>query len=135
MTNIHDYLDEMLSKSGNRNTNVFGPAAYTDQALAARFTNKYGEHLKFVNGWGRWLVWEGTRWRIDETLQVMYLCRMIAKEASSEVVNRPPSLIRTVGSASTVSAIERLARADRKHASNTGDWDADDRNSNAGLLL
>ncbi len=36
--------------------------------------------------WGRWLVWDGTRWKIDETLMVTSLARNLVGEAQTEVL-------------------------------------------------
>ncbi len=77
--------------------------------------------------WGRWLVWDGTRWKIDETLMVTSLARNLVGEAQTEVLagNGRQSLASSVASAKKVSAIENLARADRQHASEPSDWDRD----------
>jgi putative DNA primase/helicase len=127
MTDIHQFLEAKLSSSDIRNDSLLRPADYTDEALAARFTDQYGQDLKYVNGWGRWFVWDGKRWSVDETLRVANLCRVISREALLEIVKAggARSLVRAVGSASTVSAIERLARADRTHATSSHDWDSD----------
>ena len=102
------------------------PPDYSDEALANRFTSRYRDDLKFVNTWGRWLVWDG-KWQFDDTLLVTDHARGVAREASGEILAREGSqkLAAAVASAKTVSAIERLARADRQHASQTGDWDKD----------
>jgi len=103
------------------------PAEYADDALALRFTARHEHDLRFVNLWGRWLLWDGRRWQIDETLRGFDLSRAVAREASAEIIERKGSakLALAVASAKTVAAIERLARADRRHASRTEDWDAD----------
>jgi putative DNA primase/helicase len=103
------------------------PIKYADEALALHFTSRHEHNLRFVNRWGRWLIWDGHRWRADETLRAFDLARAIARETSAEIVagNGPPKLASMVASAKTVAAVERLARADRRHASGTDDWDAD----------
>jgi putative DNA primase/helicase len=103
------------------------PADYSDEALAGRFTARHVDDLKFVNTWGRWLVWDETRWRVEDTLMVLDHARALVREASEEILAKDGSqrLAAGVASAKTVSAIERLARADRQHASRTDDWDSD----------
>jgi putative DNA primase/helicase len=106
---------------------VSRPIKYADESLALHFTSRHVHNLRFVNVWGRWLIWNGQRWLADETLRAFDLARAIAREASAEIVDGKgsPRLASTVASAKTVAAIERLARADRRHASGTEDWDAD----------
>jgi putative DNA primase/helicase len=43
---------------------------YTDLWNAQRLITRHGSHLRYVAEWG-WMVWEGTRWKRDETGQVM----------------------------------------------------------------
>ena len=41
-------------------------AASSDFALAHRFLLEHGEDARFYRAWGKWLVWEGGRWLVDE---------------------------------------------------------------------
>jgi putative DNA primase/helicase len=105
-----------------------GPPDYSDEALANRFTARHRDDLRFVQTWGRWLVWDGKRWQLEDTLLVADHARTLARDASSEILESNGSLKLANGVASAkkrISAIERLARADRQHASQTGDWDLD----------
>lgn len=36
--------------------------SYTDQDLALRFIQNYGDQFRFVPNWQRWLAWSGSRW-------------------------------------------------------------------------
>ncbi len=126
MTEIHDLLEEQLMQAGNPVDER--SAEYADESLALRFTDLYGQDLRYVNLWGRWMKWNGCFWEIDKTLEVISFARAVARSASSEIMSNPsPSvkLAASVASAKTISAIERLARADRRHASWTSCWDAD----------
>ena len=129
MADIHQLFDGMIAQAHLPETgqNQTRTAEYADENLAMRFTARHQDDLRFVNTWGRWLVWSGTRWQSDETILVNDHIRALVREASGEVLaNRGrQGLARSVASAKTVSAIERLARADRRHASQTGDWDRD----------
>lgn len=42
----------------------------TDTGNAERLVQRHGEDLHFVAPWGKWLVWDGRRWKIDDTLEV-----------------------------------------------------------------
>jgi putative DNA primase/helicase len=130
MADVHALFDELLKRGrmpdGEPVEAIDRPIEYADDALALRFTSRHQHDLRFVNLWGRWLIWDGRRWRIDETLKAFDLARAIARQASAEITEREGSekLASAVASAKTVAAIERLARADRQHASRTEDWDA-----------
>jgi putative DNA primase/helicase len=99
------------------------PPAFTDEALTLRFTEKHGAELRYVATWGRWLMWDGSVWRFDETLRAFDLSRAICRQASIEC--NKPRISSVVASAKTVAAVERLAKADRRHAATASQWDAD----------
>ena len=99
------------------------PAEFSDECLALRFTGQHAATLRYVAGWGRWMEWTGTAWKSDETLHVFDLARRVCRQASSEAENTKVSS--AVASAKTVAAIERLAKADRRHAATVAQWDAD----------
>ena len=33
---------------------------------AERLVSRYGMHLRYCHAWGKWLVWDGKRWKIDD---------------------------------------------------------------------
>ncbi|MDF5949196.1 phage/plasmid primase, P4 family [Pseudomonas aeruginosa] len=72
---------------------------------------------------GRWLVWDGQRWRTEETLAATDLIRSVCRQTAVRADN--PKVAAKLASASTVGGVERLARADRRHAATTDEWDAD----------
>ena len=99
------------------------PAEFSDENLALRFTAEHRNTLRYVAGWGRWLEWDGSVWRNDDTLRVYDLARRICRAALSECDK--DGVAAKVASGSTVAAVERLARADRAHAATVGRWDTD----------
>ena len=42
----------------------------TDIGNAQRLVHLFGEDLRYCTAWGRWLVWDGKRWRVDDTAAV-----------------------------------------------------------------
>lgn len=42
----------------------------TDLGNAKRFITQHGPDLRFITLWDRWLYWDGTRWRVDDTGEV-----------------------------------------------------------------
>lgn len=47
----------------------------TDLGNAERFRDRYGDSVRYVHTWERWLCWDGTRWRQDETDEVVRLAK------------------------------------------------------------
>ena len=95
----------------------------TEDALALAFTRRYHRDWRYVATWGRWLVWDGCRWRTEDTLAATDLIRSVCRYAAVRTANA--RVAAKLASASTVAGVERLARADRRHAATTEEWDAD----------
>ncbi|MFN3076373.1 MAG: phage/plasmid primase, P4 family [Alphaproteobacteria bacterium] len=98
------------------------PPALSDDDLATRFTAKHGKNLRYVSDWGKWLEWDGQRWRIDKTLKVYDLARLICRAAASTADADDAA---DIASARTAAAVEKLAKADRQHAATVEIWDTD----------
>jgi putative DNA primase/helicase len=99
------------------------PPEYADDAIALRFSQRYGDDLRYTALWGRWRRWDGTRWRQDDTLVVFDLIRKYCRLVSAGCED--DKLSRRLTSAETVYAVERLIRADRRHAATVEQWDSD----------
>ena len=95
----------------------------TEDALALSFTRRYHRDWRYVAGWGKWLVWDGQRWRTEDTLAATDLIRSVCRQTAVRADN--PKVAAKLASAGTVGGVERLARADRRHAATTDEWDAD----------
>jgi len=99
------------------------PPAFSDEALALRFAERHRNDLRYVAAWSRWLSWDGTRWIFDDTLCAFDRARRICREAAAEC--NKSRVASAIASAKTVAAVERLAKADRRHAATSDQWDAD----------
>lgn len=97
--------------------------AFSDDALALDFTRRYGDRLRYVATWGKWLEYDGTRWTPDATVQVFDLARVVCREMATTCNKEGEA--KKLASAPTVAAVERLARSDRQHAATVAQWDAD----------
>ena len=84
----------------------------SDDALALEFASKHVDHLRWVNMWSRWMVFDGTVWRKDETLRAWDLVRVLCRGHGSR-------------QAKTVAAVERMAHSDRFLAATVEQWDID----------
>src|SRR5690349_10455204 len=94
---------------------------FADDSLALQFSNLHAHDLCYTAAWGRWSIWDGSRWKRDDTWHAFDLARRVCRSASA---NCPDDRVATrVASAATVAAVERLARADRRHAATVSQWD------------
>jgi putative DNA primase/helicase len=91
--------------------------------LAVRFTRRYQHDWRYVALWGKWLVWDGHRWRAEDTLAASDLIRQVCRQASRKAEST--KLAAKIAGASTIAGVERLARTDRRHAATADEWDAD----------
>jgi putative DNA primase/helicase len=99
------------------------PPEFSDEALALRFAGRHEGEWRYVAAFGKWFVYNGKHWRIDETLEVFHLIRKICCDAATEC--RRTGLALSLASAGTVRAVEQLARSDRRLAATTDQWDRD----------
>ena len=95
----------------------------TEDGLSTAFTRRYGQDWRYCALWGKWLVWTGVRWNADQMLYVSHLARGICRNASLKADS--PRQKAKLASSSTISAVEKIARSDPKHASSAEEWDAD----------
>lgn len=98
---------------------------FSEENLALRFTEKHAADLRYVDAWSKWMRWDGHVWRADNTLAVFDEARAVCRAAAGEVEGERQSTAVRVASAKTVSAVEHLARCDRRHAATGDQWDAD----------
>jgi putative DNA primase/helicase len=97
---------------------------FTEDALALRFSARHANDLRYIAVSGQWLMWDGKRWKPEKTHLAFDLARRSCRLDAQEYGNgKPPS---APLSAKTHAAVERLAKADRRHATALEQWDADD---------
>ena len=94
----------------------------SDDAIALRFADRHASDLRFVANWGQWLRHNGRQWRHDNTLLARDLARDVCRVCAEEFDYKTAVKIE---SAKTISAVESLARADRRLAATVDQWDAD----------
>ena len=98
------------------------PPEFTDDAIALRFSAEFSRALKYVADWNRWMLWDGKVWKRDNTLRVYDLIRRTIRAIGPESTD--DRVRAKLAAASTVAAIEKLARSDRRHALTADNWDA-----------
>ena len=99
------------------------PAGLTEDELATAFTARHRHELRYVAAWGAWHRWAGSSWRRETTLAAFDLARAVCRDAADGLGNA--KLRAKILAASTRSAVENLARADREHAATVEQWDSD----------
>ncbi len=99
------------------------PPAFSDEALALGFAETHRDDLRYVAAWSKWMIYDGGRWALDDTLKAFNLSRVVCRKAAAECNTKAK---KTIASAKTVAAVERLAKADRRLAATTDQWDPDD---------
>jgi putative DNA primase/helicase len=67
----------------------------TEDALALAFTRRYHRDWRYVAAWGRWLVWDGQRWRNEDTLAATDLIRSVCRQTAA--ARRRPARSRQAG--------------------------------------
>jgi putative DNA primase/helicase len=100
-------------------------AEFSDDVLALEFTAQYADELRYVALRGKWMLWSGTHWHAEETLRAFDLARLVCRRISAEVPPNMAERATAIASAKTIAAVERLAKADRRHACEIADWDPD----------
>jgi putative DNA primase/helicase len=101
----------------------------TEDAIALRFAAQHEHDLRYVDERSTWFKWDNTRWQPEKTLLAYDLIRDRCRADAVEFGNgKPPA---GVTSAKTVAAVERLAKADRRHATTIEQWDSNDWTFNA----
>ncbi len=129
---------EQLEREAMRSESAEGPAPltrpqkYSDDALAARFSTRFADELRYTPSWG-WLLYDGRRWKRIADVLVMERARPVCREMAQRCLEdaeipRPSTregLARSIASAQTVAAVERLARGDTCHFVEASRWDSD----------
>jgi putative DNA primase/helicase len=108
------------------------PTRNSEDEYAYRFAERHVDHLRFVASWGRWQIFDGVRWRDDNTLEAKEYVRQHLREIAKLSGKRAPKL----ACAKAVSAVEILARGDRRMAATSEQWDTSlwDLNTPAGVI-
>ena len=82
---------------------------HSEDALALQFSAQSGDDLRYVNQWGKWLTWDGVRWKEDDTLAVYDRARTICRE-SGDIDRSRDHGRQALSQARTVAAVEHLVR-------------------------
>src|SRR5258708_2327114 len=85
-------------------------------AIALEFAKEHASTFRYVARWNQWYVWDGKRWREEQTYLAFDRARLLLRRSSDGAAK---------ADAKNVAAVVSLARADRVLAATTDQWDAD----------
>lgn len=94
---------------------------FSDIDLANSFVDAHEKNLRYVSDWGKWMIWDGARWAFDNTMRAFDLSRLICREAARKCNEKGEA--KSLASAKTVAAVERLAKAYRTLSATVEQWD------------
>jgi putative DNA primase/helicase len=57
----------------------------TDASNACRIKVRYGEVTRWVGPWDKWLIWDGSRWKLDQALAIDLKAKDIAADLFNEI--------------------------------------------------
>ena len=97
--------------------------AFSEEALALEFAESYAGELRYVAQWGKWLRYDGTRWKFDQKREAFSLARKLCREAA-KATNKAGEA-KTIASAKTRAAVVALAGEDLRLAATVDQWDTD----------
>lgn len=61
--------------------------ARTDLGNAERFVARHGAGVRYLPAWKKWLLWDGKRWAVDETLAVVRLAKDTVRAMYNEAAD------------------------------------------------
>jgi Bifunctional DNA primase/polymerase, N-terminal len=96
-----------------------GQGAGLEDSVALAFAEQHAEHYRYVAKSSQWMGWGGAHWAAEDTLATFDASRTLCRNAGD-------------ARAKTVAAVVTLARADRRVAATTDQWDANSWLFNAG---
>ena len=115
---------------GNYSRQENEPPTYTDGndlitegSVADAFTREHRDRLRYDHHSGKWFLWDGTRWRREETKLAYRWAHQKAKTLAADTDNA--KAIIGAGKAAFAAGVERLAQSDRAFAVTSEIWDAD----------
>jgi putative DNA primase/helicase len=113
----------MLDKSGEDEPRALANEtipAFSEEALALEYAKEHAPYLRYVADSGKWMIWDNSCWKQDNTLRALDLARRLCRKAAAHANQDAERL----ANRTTSSNVAFLARADRRLAATTDQWDA-----------
>jgi putative DNA primase/helicase len=75
-----------MAKAGGW-TDTAAPALHTDLGNARRLVARHGRNIRFIHEWRKWIVWDDTRWCVDDDGAIMRLAKETVEALFVEAAN------------------------------------------------
>lgn len=99
-----------------------GSGDLSHDALALDVGKAWDGGARYVDRWGKWLLWSETHWCEDDRRAVWTMTRSFVRRRATGLEERLAAKLR---SAETVAAVVNLARSNPEIASGVAEWDRD----------
>ena len=96
---------------------------YTQTSAALQFVERYGNEMRYVSEWRKWMHWDGARWVKDKTELGFDLVAGICRETALEMKSNGLKGASTVAGAPFINGVEKIARTNRLIAAAPDIWD------------
>ena len=130
---VDDFSDEDF-KEGIKTAggSVFDALAFTDTGNSRVFAERYQGKVRYCHHFGKWLCWDGRRWKIDESGAVVELAKVAVNSMWEAVSTLPEDRQRAASrwilqsaSQNRLNAMLNLAKSDMRIAVSHEELDAD----------
>ncbi|HQR07139.1 MAG TPA: phage/plasmid primase, P4 family [Gemmatales bacterium] len=111
---LMDYRKDKRGKPGLDHDQPEGDEPYSDLWNARKMIERYGQDLRFVASWGKWLVWDGIRWRCDEDGEAMRRAKATVDYLLEQAELSESEAMQADGD--NAKADKAQAKADKNHA-------------------
>lgn len=58
----------------------------TELGYANRLVDLYGNQIRYIPAWRKWLIWDTTRWKVDTTGQVARWMKVVARRVTTDAL-------------------------------------------------
>ena len=111
-------VSETLHRIDGKQPDTAALSDGSEDGLAIAFITANSD-LRWVESWSSWYRWNNKVWERDQVLAVYDVVRRLLRTAASD----DQAQAKTLKKATTVAAVERLARCDRRAAATIEQWD------------
>jgi len=126
-------VSEAVAAEEIPDANDAGGFPLNDTERACRFAERFGDEMRYVHAWKRWLIWDGVRWSPDEDGEVyrkaQEMPQIFLREASEidDLARRTKAAAAaiTAGNQQKLQAMISLAQCQKPIAAAPGLFDAD----------
>lgn len=88
-TQIIATLDAAFAKIEASQARTLESRNLTDLGNAERLVDLHGDNIRFCHAWGKWLIWDGRRWAVDETAAIARYAKETVRGIYGEAASAP----------------------------------------------